>query len=146
VQLLQAKRAPKYLDNWEDTFDWFQERVTIEPKLWKPNSDGEIKWKQAIRNIAKVHPNAKTPNALTEGELIVFKGGGFALPNHVPKGKEVVEFPQLHGLAIPRVKPKPRLTKSGNPKHEREAAAFIDAIEQMGTSMTRILKMLKGDR
>lgn len=121
--LLRMKRGAKWFESFDTTFDFFQERVNIAPDHWKRNSDGEIKWKQAIRNAAKVKRKNKSPDALTQGELVAFEDGGFALPNYVPKHRNAVEFPNRGGF-------KPKLVKSKKkraipkPEPEREPDAL----------------------
>lgn len=105
VKLLEAKKkGRKCFDSFEDTFQYFQKHVTIAPEWRKRVDRGTPKWQQAIRNAAKVHRDKKTPDALTQGELMALVHGGFALPDHVPPDREVVEFPNLGGFSIPKRK------------------------------------------
>lgn len=116
-ELLSMKRGARFFDSFDATFDFFQERVSIAPEHWKRNSDGEVKWRQAIRNAAKPKTKNRKPDALTQGELMALVDGGFALPNSVPKHLDVIEFPDRGGFKVKEVKPKRPVPKR---KLERE--------------------------
>ena len=100
MQMLEHKKGTKCFDSFEETFEYFKERVSIPPTLRKIVDRGTPKWQQAIRNAAKVHRDKQKPDALTQGELMALVHGGFALPDHVPDDRETVEFPQLGGFKI----------------------------------------------
>lgn len=104
--ILKEKRGKKHFDSFEATFLAFQQRVLISPEFWKPVAKGVTKWQQAIRNAAKVHAKKRTPDALTQGELMALVGGGFALPDTVPSDRQVVKFPDIGGIKVPKKKAK----------------------------------------
>ncbi len=106
VNLLENKRGQKCFDTFKDTFSYFQEHVAIAPIHRKRVDRGTPAWQQAIRNAAKVKRDNKTPDALTQGELIALVHGGFALPDHVPSDRETVDFPDVGGFKIKKVKSK----------------------------------------
>lgn len=110
-QIFDVKRM-KHTDTFDHMFEVYQMHVKIHP-MWqeRDKATGYPKWQQAIRNIAKVHKRQRTPDPLTQGELMALKKGGFALPRHVPPGRKVVKFPDLGGFDVPIVKKKKKAGK-----------------------------------
>jgi len=99
-----------YTDSYPATFALFRTVTKIDQELEEATRGprGDIKWHQAIRNVAKVHKNKNSNNALMmSGELIALEGGGFALPNKVPKGRTAIVFPIMKGLDV-KAEPKPK--------------------------------------
>jgi hypothetical protein len=145
VDILTGRRGgKKYTLTFDETFELFQERVVIDPLLWKKNRDGEIKWKQAIRNINKVHKNKKTPDALTAGELIALEGGGIALPNYMPKGESAVVFPIMKGLDV---KPAPKKKKLRARSMPTQSGAGYKTIPDLGpAALEEVRKTVAGLR
>lgn len=114
IRDILASRRKGSTDSLPATFALFRSMTNIDPELEEATRGpkGDIIWHQAIRNVAKVHQNPKDNNKLMmSGEMFALVDGGFALPDHVPKGRTVIEFPIEKGFAVPTEKKKTASTK-----------------------------------
>lgn len=114
IRDILASRRKGSTDSLPETFAIFRSMTNIDPELEEATRGpkGDIIWHQAIRNVAKVHKNPKDNNKLMmSGEMFALEDGGFALPEHVPKGRTVIEFPISKGIEL-KTAPPPKKKKA----------------------------------
>lgn len=138
----------KFTASLPETFALFRIVTEIDHALEKatPGAKGDIKWHQAIRNVAKVHKKKEHNNKLMmAGELIALEEGGFALPGFVPKGRTSIEFPIDKGLDIKTAKKKRAIPKLKTEERERDPLPIAVRAEKVANRVRLLVREFDGD-